>query len=98
MEQYQYLSCVYNCTECKWPRLQSSQEKPHWLRIDFDHWEELSDGEEGEEDETEEGGGKGADEEKKTLVKEKLAKIKEQQVRTCDIQTCSMCLSGKDDI
>lgn len=40
-----------------WPRLQSSQERPHWLKLDFEHWEDLSD-EEGEE------GAEGAEEEK----------------------------------
>ena len=60
-----------------WPRLQSSQEKPHWLRVDFDHWEELSDGgEEGEEEEDETEG------EKKSLSRERLEKIKEKQVIT----------------
>lgn len=22
-----------------WPRLQSSHEKPHWITVDFKHWE-----------------------------------------------------------
>ena len=54
-----------------WPRLQSSQEKPPWLRVDFDHWEDLSDnGEDGEEEE----------DEKEPMSQERLAEIKEKQV------------------
>lgn len=66
--------CVY-CPVSVWPRLQSSQEKPHWLRVDFDHWEELSDGGEEREDEEDETEG-----EKKSLSRERLEKIKEKQV------------------
>ena len=60
-----------------WPRLHSSLERPHWLRVDFDHWEDLTDSEgEGE------GGGDGwGDVEKKPLTREKLAEIKKKQVR-----------------
>ena len=60
----------------EWPRLQSSQEKPHWLRVDFDHWEDLSDDEEGEGEEEDEEGGRG----RKALARERLAEIKEKQV------------------
>lgn len=60
---------------CVWPRLQSSQEKPHWVRIDFDHWEELSDGEDGDKE-----GGDGEDSNKKPLTREILAEIKDKQV------------------
>jgi very-long-chain (3R)-3-hydroxyacyl-CoA dehydratase len=56
----------------EWPRLHSSQERPHWLRVDFDHWEELSDGEEGEED------GDGGE---KALARERVAEIKEKQAK-----------------
>lgn len=55
-----------------WPRLQSSQEKPHWLRVDFDHWEELSDGENEAEDED-------SDKEKKPMTRERLEEIKQKQ-------------------
>ena len=65
------LSSSLCCPVGVWPRLQSSQERPHWLRVDFDHWEELSDGE-GEEEVGEE--------DKKPLTREKLGEIKEKQV------------------
>ena len=60
-----------------WPRLQTSQERPHWLRVDFDHWEELSDNEE-----TDEGEDNGDDDggEKKRLSRKRLEEIKEKQV------------------
>ena len=67
------LSMCHMYAAYAWPRLQSTLEKPHWLRVDFDHWEELSDGDEEEE----EGEGEG---EKKPLTREKLAEIKEKQV------------------
>ena len=38
-----------------WPRLQSAHEKPHWISLDFDHWEYQH--EEGSEEEEEEGDG-----------------------------------------
>ena len=65
-----------------WPRLQSSQERPPWLRVDFDHWEELSDGEEGAE-----GGGEDDGDattgHKKPLPRERLEEIKKKQVVAC---------------
>ena len=66
--------CIHH-TVSVWPRLQSSVERPPWLRVDFDHWEDLSDdGEEGE----------GGEEEEKTPVsRERLAEIKEKQVCVC---------------
>lgn len=33
-----------------WPKLQLWQEKPHWLRLDFDHMQESSDEGEGDDD------------------------------------------------
>ena len=36
-----------------WPRLQSANEKPHWISLDFSHWEyqkEESEDESGDED------------------------------------------------
>jgi hypothetical protein len=63
-----------------WPRLQSSQERPPWLRVDFDHWEELSDGEEGAE-----GGGEDDGDattgHKKPLPRERLEEIKKKQAQ-----------------
>lgn len=68
------------CTVNEWPRLQSSQEKPHWLRVDFEHWEDLSNGS-GEEEEREGGEGEGKEKgDKKALASAKIAEIKEQQV------------------
>ena len=32
-----------------WPRIQSSLEKPHWISLDFSHWEYQDEGSEGEE-------------------------------------------------
>ena len=44
-----------------WPRLQSSHEKPHWIRTDFEHWEYLREsGEEDSEEEQEEEQGEGS--------------------------------------
>ena len=63
-----------------WPRLQSSQERPPWLRVDFDHWEELSDGEEPAEGEGEEDGDVTTAGHKKPLSRERLEEIKEKQV------------------
>ena len=31
-----------------WPRLQVSQQKPHWLQVDFEHYVDDGDSEEGE--------------------------------------------------
>ena len=67
-----FRTVIYLHTVREWPRLHSSQERPHWLRVDFDHWEELSDGEEGEED------GEGGE---KALARERVAEIKEKQVK-----------------
>ena len=67
--------CVVHHTVSVWPRLQSSVERPPWLRVDFDHWEDLSDdGEEGEG---------GEEEEKTPMSRERLAEIKEKQVCVC---------------
>ena len=33
-----------------WPKLQMQQEKPHWIRLDFDLMQESSDEEEGDDD------------------------------------------------
>ena len=44
-------------TEGVWPRLQSSHEKPHWITLDFNHFEYQHDGseeEDGVEDEEKE--------------------------------------------
>lgn len=38
------------CVANKWPRLQASQERPHWIRLDFDLFE-------GQEESEEEGDG-----------------------------------------
>lgn len=57
----------------EWPRLLSSLERPHWLRIDFDHWEDLSDREEESEGEREE-------ERDRALARERVAEMKEKQV------------------
>lgn len=67
-------SHLSNSSVTEWPRLVSSLEKPHWLRIDFDHWEDLSDGEDGE------GESEGERDEKKALARERIAEIKEKQV------------------
>ena len=80
MHEHTYTTCsvtfsyseTYHYAVHEWPRLQSSQEKPHWLRVDFDHWEDLSDD---EEEEDEGGGGK------KALARERLAEINEKQVK-----------------
>ena len=86
----------------EWPRLQSTLERPHWLRVDFDHWEDLSDGEEEEEEEEEEEGERG---EKRAQAREKLAAIKEEQVEVYLLAHwsyvsvhCSRVYLGKDDI
>ncbi len=42
--------CVCVCIEGTWPRLQSSNEKPHWISIDFTHWEYQNDGSDDEEE------------------------------------------------
>ena len=42
-----------------WPRLQSSHEKPHWISLDFSHFEYQHDG--SEEEGEEEGEGKDID-------------------------------------
>ena len=39
---------VYSPSAGSWKRLQSSREKPHWIKLDFDHFE-VSDSEEEEE-------------------------------------------------
>ena len=44
-------------SEGMWPRLQVSQVKPHWLQVDFEHYVDDGDCEEGEG-----GGGEEADE------------------------------------
>lgn len=36
-----------------WPRLQSSHEKPHWISVDFNHWEYQKEGSEDEESQEE---------------------------------------------
>ncbi len=45
------ITCV---VEGVWPRLQSSHEKPHWISLDFNHFEYQHDGSEEEEDDGEE--------------------------------------------
>ena len=35
-------------SEGMWPRLQVSQVKPHWLQVDFEHYVDDGDSEEGE--------------------------------------------------
>lgn len=40
-----------------WPRLQSSQEKPHWISLDFSHWEYQKEGSEEEDSQEEREGG-----------------------------------------
>ena len=42
--------------ESVWPRLQASHEKPHWISVDFSHWEYQD---ESSEEEEEEGRGRG---------------------------------------
>ncbi len=43
----------YFTTEGVWPRLQSSHEKPHWITLDFNHFEYQHDGSEEEVEEEE---------------------------------------------
>ena len=43
--------------ECVWPRLQSSHEKPHWISIDFTHWEYQKESEDEEDEEKEDDSG-----------------------------------------
>ena len=57
---------------CEWPRLQSSLEKPHWLRVDFEHWEDLSDEEDGKEEKREK--------EDRDAQRERMREIKKKQV------------------
>lgn len=45
---YTYMRTYYPAV--MWPKLQLQQEKPHWLRLDFDHMGESSDEAEGEDD------------------------------------------------
>lgn len=40
-----------SCAANKWPRLQASQGRPHWIRLDFDLFEGQEESEEEEEDE-----------------------------------------------
>ena len=47
-----------------WPRLQSANEKPHWISLDFNHWEYQK--EEGEDESGEDDGSK--EEARKKLV------------------------------
>ena len=65
-----------------WPRLQSSHEKPHWIGIDFDHWEYQKESEDEEEEEEEEGVGGAVDREKKARV-----------VRLVDVSVCYSLMS-----
>lgn len=52
-----------------WPRLQSSLEKPHWIGIDFTHWEYMKESDDEEEEEAEEAGeGRAVDPEKKARI------------------------------
>ncbi len=48
----------------QWPRLLSTTERPHWLRVDFDHWED----EDGSEEEDEE-------EKEKKLARERMVRM-----------------------
>ena len=43
--------CYVHDVENTWPRLQSSLEKPHWISVDFDHFEYQDDSEPEDEDE-----------------------------------------------
>ena len=43
--------CIINLVARKWPRVQSSHQRPHWIHVDFEHFEDEEDDEEEEEEE-----------------------------------------------
>ena len=57
---------MFHTAEGVWPRLQSSHEKPHWIGVDFNHFEYPHD--ESEEEGEEEGEGKEMDPEMRRKV------------------------------
>ena len=50
-ESKRLLTSLMFLSEGVWPRLQALSEKPHWISVDFDHWEYQHDGSEEEEEE-----------------------------------------------
>ncbi len=64
----------------QWPRLLSTTERPHWLRVDFDHWED----EDGSEEEDEE-------EKEKKLARERMVRMYVCRVLE---RSCSWCVFG----
>ena len=54
-----------------WPRLQTTMEKPHWISVDFTHWEYQKESDDEEEEEEKEEG-VGLDPEKKARVVRQL--------------------------
>lgn len=58
-----------------WPRLQTSHEKPHWISLDFNHWEYQNEGSDESEEEGEEEGRK-KEEMMKKMVHSSLCKKK----------------------
>ena len=43
--------CIINHVARKWPRVQSSHQRPHWIHVDFEHFEDEEEDEEEEEEE-----------------------------------------------
>lgn len=43
--------CVMNLVARSWPRVQSTHQKPHWIHVDFEHFEDEEDEEEEEKEE-----------------------------------------------
>ena len=64
-----------------WPRLQCSLERPHWLKLDFNHWVDLSD-EEVERMEDEKEGEQETRAEKMKNAQKLLAEKEKKRVHT----------------
>ena len=43
--------CIINIVARSWPRVQSAHQKPHWIHVDFEHFEDEEDEEEEEKEE-----------------------------------------------
>ena len=46
--------CIINIVARSWPRVQSAHQKPHWIHVDFEHFEDEEDEEEEEKEEEKE--------------------------------------------